>query len=172
MTATQNEVTKKIRKEVMSATQLQVERVCGNAGKKLIEELALIAFADIKKFVEVDEYGIVRALPFDSLSPKKTSRVIKKVKEKRVIRTVKGTESKPDGEEVLDSTFEFELHSKIDAIRELILLGGYRAAERHEVSGKDGGPILTKAVELTDDELLSIARGGGSGTTQAPKGQN
>jgi cell division protein FtsX len=38
------------------------------------------------------------------------------VKEKRVIRTVKGTKDKPDGEEILDATYEFELCDKVKSL--------------------------------------------------------
>lgn len=44
----------------------------------------------------------------------------------------------------------------------LKIMGGY-AAEKREVTGKDGGPInVRSAKELTDDELASIIAGGSS----------
>jgi hypothetical protein len=33
-----------------------------------------------------------------------------------VIRSTKGTESNPDGDQILDATFEFELHDKMKAL--------------------------------------------------------
>jgi hypothetical protein len=36
---------------------------------------------------------------------------------------------------------------------------GY-APERHEHTGRGGGPIRTEITELTDEELLKIASGG------------
>ena len=53
------------------------------------------------------------------------------------------------------------------------LRGDYPAdKQKHEVTGPNGGPILTKAVDLTDDELLNIAAGrigGVAETAQSPK---
>ena len=51
-------------------------------GDMVIAELALIAFAGMKDFVEIDEGGAIRAFPLDTLAEGK-SRIIKKVKEKR-----------------------------------------------------------------------------------------
>lgn len=40
-------------------------------------------------------------------------------------------------------------------------------AEKRELTGKDGGPIVVKgARELTDDELAAIASGGGTGAAE------
>jgi hypothetical protein len=105
----------KIHNDIISETQTTFE-AAGFTSKAIAEELALIAFHDMADFVEVDESGIVRAIPFDQLKNHK-SKIIKKIREKRVIRTVKGTKDKPDDEEVLDSTFEFELYDKLEALK-------------------------------------------------------
>lgn len=40
----------------------------------------------------------------------------------------------------------------------------YAETSKHEITGKDGGPILTKKLQdMTDDELAAIAAGSGSG---------
>ena len=75
----------------------------------VIAELALIAFAGMKDFVEIDEGGAIRAFPLDTLSEGK-DRVIRKVKEKRVIK------STPEGDQILDSTYEFELCDKVKSL--------------------------------------------------------
>jgi hypothetical protein len=42
--------------------------------------------------------------------------------------------------------------------------------QTQEHTGKDGGPIETKVVNLTDDELLNIARGSGAGASEKKTG--
>lgn len=76
---------------------------------QVLEELARIGFADMKDFVEIDEGGAIRAYPLDTLAEGK-SRIINKVKEKRTIK------STPEGDQVLDSTYEFWLCDKVKSL--------------------------------------------------------
>ena len=93
--------------------------------EKILKELALIGFADVTDHVTIDDYGCVQAVAIDSL-PVGASRAIKKVKEKRVIK------STASGDEVLESTFEFELHDKQTALVNMGKeIGMFR--EKHEV---------------------------------------
>jgi len=78
----------------------------------VVKELALIGFADMADFVKIDESGMVQALPLDTLAEGK-SRIIKKVREKRVIK------STAEGDTVLDATFEFELCDKVKSLENL-----------------------------------------------------
>jgi len=78
----------------------------------VVKELALIGFADMADFVKIDESGMVQALPLDTLAEGK-SRIIKKVKERRVIK------STAEGDTVLDATFEFELCDKVKSLENL-----------------------------------------------------
>jgi len=55
---------------------------------------------------------MVQALPLDTLAEGK-SRIIKKVREKRVIK------STAEGDTVLDATFEFELCDKVKSLENL-----------------------------------------------------
>jgi phage terminase small subunit len=80
---------------------------------RVLKELALIGFSDMAMFVRIDESGMIQANPLDTL-PEGASRIIKKVKEKRVIR------STPEGDQILDATYEFEL---CDKVRCLELMG-------------------------------------------------
>ncbi|MFH1737625.1 MAG: terminase small subunit [bacterium] len=82
---------------------------------RVLQELALIGFANMADFIHVDESGMVQALPFETLAEGQ-SRIVKKVKDKRVIRSTKGTESSPDGDQILDATFEFELCDKVKSL--------------------------------------------------------
>lgn len=126
-----------IRDGEFSATYTAFEKA-GFTDTAIADELALIAFADMADFVDVDELGIVRAISFDELKKNK-SRIIKKIKEKRVIRTEKGTKDKPDGEQILDSTFEFELYSKLDALEIAVDVKGLKK-QKIEFPDKDGQP--------------------------------
>ena len=76
---------------------------------QVLEEMARVGFADMKDFLEIDEGGAIRAFPLDSLAEGK-SRIIKKVKEKRTIK------STPEGDQILESTYEFELCDKVKSL--------------------------------------------------------
>lgn len=103
-----------IKAEIDAAIEERKKRVLITADQ-VIRELALIGMADMKDFVEIDEGGAVRAYPLTNLAEGK-SRIISSVKEKRTIRTTKGTEANPDGDQILDSTYEFKLHDKVKSL--------------------------------------------------------
>ena len=103
----------------------------GFTDRKIATELALIAFADMADYVTVDASGMIQANSLDSLK-RGRSRVVKKVKERRVIRATQGTREHPDGEQVLDSTYEFELHSKLEAMKIAIDILGLNAPAKQE----------------------------------------
>lgn len=79
----------------------------------VVKELARIGFADMSDFVTIDDGGMIQANPLDTLEEGK-SRIIRKVREKRVIK------STAEGDHVLDATYEFEL---CDKVKSLELLG-------------------------------------------------
>jgi len=111
--------------DVFADTRKAFEKA-GFTAEKIAEELALIGFADMADFVQVDEQGSVKPLSFDELKKNK-SRIIKKIKEKR--RILNG-----DGEDtILEDTFEFELHDKLSALKEAILIMGFKAPEKVEL---------------------------------------
>ncbi len=101
--------------EVKCETRKAMEKA-GHSCTKIAKHLAKIAYADMKDYVTIDESGFVQAVPLDSLKSGR-SVAIKRVKEKRTIRTERGTKDKPDGEQILDATYEFELHDKLDALK-------------------------------------------------------
>lgn len=83
--------------------------------EKILKELAIIGFADMGEHVTIDSSGCVQAVGLDQL-PFGASRAIKKIKEKRVIKSTQGAKDKPSEDVVLESTFEFELHDKRGAL--------------------------------------------------------
>lgn len=60
---------------------------------------------------------------------------------------------------------------KVAAVKELNAMHGFNEPSKVELTGKDGGPIVTKkAHELTDDELATIAAAGRAGTADPAQG--
>jgi phage terminase small subunit len=105
---TKTHVTEEIQKQIKqrsARTEITQDMV--------VKELAKIGFADMSDFVTIDESGMVQANPLDTLEEGK-SRIIRKVREKRVIK------STAEGDHVLDATYEFEL---CDKVKSLELLG-------------------------------------------------
>lgn len=112
--ATENLSKPVIKAAIAAAMAARIHRIEVTADK-VVQEIALVGFADYSDFVTIDESGMVTAIPLEKLAEGK-SRIIKKVKDKRVIRSTKGTESNPDGDQILDATFEFELCDKMKAL--------------------------------------------------------
>ena len=98
---------------VLSYTQrLYAERAerLNVSADRVLRELSVIAFMDIKDMVAIDEVtGCVRVKGFDEM-PKGASRAIKKIKERRVIKSTK------DDDVILEATLEIELHDKVKCL--------------------------------------------------------
>lgn len=118
--------------------------------ESVIAELALIGFADMSDFVKVSDGGAVQVIPLDELAESK-SRIIKKIKEKRTIKTLKGTKDQPDGEMVLDDTVEFEL---CDKVKSLELLSRHLGIlhDKQEVDVKQPVNVTIKKFYRSKDE--------------------
>ena len=114
-----------IQKEIQ-ALESRIENKVIITKDKILRELSLIGFANLADYVTIDDTtGCVQAIGIDSL-PAGASRAIKKVKERRVIK------STASGDEVLESTFEFELHDKQTALVNMGKeLGMFR--DKHEI---------------------------------------
>jgi phage terminase small subunit len=97
-----------IRAAIAVEIEKQKTRITFTADQ-VLEEMARVGFADMKDFLEIDEGGAIRAFPLDSLAEGK-SRIIRKVKEKRTIK------STPEGDQILESTYEFELCDKVKSL--------------------------------------------------------
>jgi len=104
--------------QIKSAIDAEIEKRKDKitfTASQVLEELARIGFADMKDFIRIDDSGMIQANPLDTL-PEGKSRIIRKVKEKRVIKTVPGTKDSSDGDQVLESTYEFELCDKVKSL--------------------------------------------------------
>jgi len=91
---------------------VQIFRKEGVTARKIAQEIALVAFSDMADFVQVDEAGSIKPIPFDLIKKGKT-RIIKKIRERRRILEGKG----PKDDVILDDTMEIELIDKMDALR-------------------------------------------------------
>jgi phage terminase small subunit len=139
-------LTNPVIKAAIDQAMKELSERTGVTAERVIKELALIGFANMQDFVTIDESGMIQANMLDTL-PEGSSRVIKKVKEKRVIRTTKGTVDNPDGDQILDATYEFEL---CDKVKSLDLLARHLGIlhDKNEHTGKDGGPLTVELVEF------------------------
>ena len=114
---------------------------------KLIEELAVIATADIADFVEIGEDGSILARPLSSLGG--ASRAVRKVRQKTVVT------EKADGSLITKTnTLEYELHPKLEAIDAGLKIHGMKAPEKREVSAElKAAADLPPAMKSALDEI-------------------
>ena len=78
---------------------------------RVLEELAVIGFSDLRNHIEInDDTGAIRAKGFDQM-PGNSSRALEMIREDRVIREdAKGNDS------IINEKITFKLHSKIGAL--------------------------------------------------------
>lgn len=147
-----------IRREVFNETQIAYERA-GFKARKIAKELAVIAFSDIKNYLSVNDDGTLKINTLDTLK-KNQSHAIKKIRE----RSVSVVSAK--GEAIsTTSTVEFELYDKLKAIEMGAEYAGLKPAAHVKVGGDPNNPI--RMTNLSDDELIRIATGGGRGADPA-----
>lgn len=116
---------------------------CGGRAERVIAELELLSFSDMGDFVEIDEGGAIRAFPLDTLSEGK-SRIIRKVKEKRTIK------STAEGDQILESTYEFELYDKVKPLETLARYHGL-LHDKTELEVKQPITFITKDFFMDKD---------------------
>lgn len=128
----------------------------GVTAARVVEELGLIAFADIGECIRVDEHGRVTVRPLDKLDPK-TRRAIAEISQQTT--EIPSMEAGPDGEPAVRTIEKVRLgikhHSKVKALELLMDHLGMRKLQ-HELTGKDGGPIevgvaLSKLAQLAQE---------------------
>ena len=118
--------------------QRQLAAKTGITQERVLEELAIIAFSDIKNYLDIDQdTGGIRAKSFDDATmPDKASRALEMVREDRMIR-----EDSKGNDSIINSKVTFKMHDKMKALE---LLGKHLGMfkDRVEHSGSVGG-ILT-----------------------------
>jgi phage terminase small subunit len=105
-------LSKVIIQEEIKKEQSKIEGRIEITQDKVAQEMARVAFADMADFVKIDESGMIQANPLDTLLPGQ-SRVIRKVKEHRTIKSDEGEDT------ILNATYEFELHDKMKGLEQL-----------------------------------------------------
>lgn len=111
--------------------------------ERVLNELAIVGFADMQDYAEVLEGGVVVLKPWSQL-PKGASRAVSKLKERRSLRA----DSEGEGEEtIIDIQTEFGNHDKIKALAEISKIQGYYAKEQVDI--KHSGTV-SLAVEVVD----------------------
>lgn len=144
-----------VQKAVEVGKRLIAKRIMINQDE-VIKELALIGFADMKDFVTVDSGGSVCVNPLDTLGENK-SRIIKKIKEKRTIKSCQGTKDKPSEDVILESTLEFELHDKVKSLLGILdrVKPGADDPQKHEVTHRMVNmPPEPKSIEEWEKEYF------------------
>lgn len=112
---------------------------------RVLNELALIGFSDLKNYVEaIGDTGAIRAKDFEEM-PEGESRVLKKIKEDRVIK------ENADGSSVtVYDKVSFELHDKLKALE---LLGKHLGMFiDNKVSGSIDVNIVKKLTDIRPEE--------------------
>lgn len=136
-----------IQEAIQAAKQERAKRTEITADR-VLRELALIGFSDIGQILDM-EGAEPRLRPASEIT-RRARRAISSVKVRRYFEG-----SGDDAREV--EVTEFKLWPKDAALTKLAQHLGL-LVERHEHTGKDGGPIRTKQeLDLTDDELTAIA---------------
>lgn len=106
--------------------------------ERVLKELACIGFADVRHLFEWDEERAA-FVPSKSLTRERAA----------AVQSVKAETTHFDREDGTRETkikLELKTHDKLGALREIGKHLGI--AERHEHTGKDGGPIETRVVRL------------------------
>jgi phage terminase small subunit len=134
---------KRLQSKVEEKTLITKERV--------LNELAIIAFADMKDYVSIGDQGQVQLIPFDDeRMPEGASRAVQKVKEKRSMRQSQG--DSPDI--IIDMQMEYGHHSKVDSLKEISELMGYYPPKELKHSGEIG--IVDYATRLEQARQKAI----------------
>ncbi len=117
---------------------------------RVLKELALIAFADMKDYVVVNEDGSIQAKTWDQM-PEGASRAVAEVREVRRIMTA----GKGGGEEILlECRLGYKHHSKVQALE---LLGN------HLGMWKDRQEVYYPDIETFELPKLSPSASGSNG---------
>ena len=129
--------------------QQKLSEKTGITQERVLEELAIIAFSDIRHYLDIDQdTGGIRPKSFDEATmPEKASRALEMVKEDRMIREdAKGNDS------IINSKVTFKMYDKLKALDLLGKhLGMFKERVEHSGSGPDNA-LIVKVIHTTDAE--------------------
>jgi len=136
----------KVQKLIQGAMKEREQRT-GITQDRVLRELALIAFADMKDYVEIDEYGGVKIIPFDDARMSEgASRAVSGVKE---VRRIMGSGEGAGKDMVMEIRQEYKHHDKVRALE---LIGN------HLGMWKDKSEIIFPDVETFELPKLKIPK--------------
>lgn len=104
---------------------------------RVINEIALLAFSDLRHYTEIGEDGEIQIKRWEEM-PEHLSRAVETISEDRIIR------ENPDGTQIIvHDKVKYKLHSKPRALELLFKHLGLGAEERFKfaLEGADGQPI-------------------------------
>lgn len=140
-------------KAAVAKRQREIGEKIGVSAESVVAELALIGFFDMADFVQVSPDGTIKLNLMDELKPGR-SRIIKKIKEKKTVRRIPGTEG-----DLMETTLEYEMCEKVKSLELLARHLGI-LHDKTEVTGAEGGPIsftdLERATKL--QRLIAMAK--------------
>jgi hypothetical protein len=150
-----------IKQEVICETRKKFEEA-GFTVPHIAKELALIAFSDMADFVQIDAEGSTKPLSFAELKKNK-SRIIKKIREKRRILNGKADDT------ILEDTFEFELHDKLEALGMAIEIIGIKKPKEIKLNGNLNLDIAGAKQKLAARIAVIAKRRGEGGSDSKPE---
>lgn len=135
----------KVQKKIQQLKMIRSDAVASRA-EDVIREIALLAHSDIADFLNIDTDGNVTPKPFNQLKLGQ-SRCIQKIKQRRTVRRVRGGK---EGEEIVETVFEFALWDKPKC---LDLEGQYHTIWNQKETGmgeEQAADLLTRVAEAIE----------------------
>jgi len=134
----------------MDAMKLEAVSNAVMSRQEALEKLSNLARTDLKDLVEFGSYDLgedADGNPIVQASWKiKDSALQDPAKMSAISELTAGKEG-----------IKIKTHSPITAIQQLAKMQGWESASKHEISGPNGGPVLTRDVsDMTDDELAAF----------------
>lgn len=129
--------------EIFAAVEAGRQRLAektGTTAERVRAELAILAFSDIRDVIQTGDEGEVYVKRLDSLPPEVTRAISEITQVTTETKTVGRGKAKKSVERV---RLGVRYHSKVKALELLADHFGMRAPQKHEVTGKEGGPIET-----------------------------
>jgi hypothetical protein len=114
----------------------------GHTPLKIAQELAIIAYSDIKNHVTINEGGDMQAIRLEHMGD--SSRAVKKIKEQTKI-----TESTDGTRLFKDSRIEYELYDKLDALKFAAALMGMVPNNKTDLTVKGEISALLQEIDGT-----------------------
>lgn len=132
--------------EAVARAKAERSRRVGINADRVLEELASIAFARMPDFVEWGSGKQIRLKPSEELGAFDAAAVAQVVESEKFIKMT------GDDEQLMSRERSIKLHDKVAALK---LVGQHIGmfTEKHELTGKDGQPLVfTIAIDRRDDD--------------------